>query len=343
MSNPLDTPVISVVLPVYNGEAFLYDAVKSILDQSYRNFELIIINDGSTDQSEKVILSFSDPRIKYHKNETNLGLIAVLNHGIKLAQGEFIARMDADDLCLPARFEKQLNYLDQHPDVGVVGSWYYGFPSVPLVEVKGSDNNDRLRTILLFAPCFCHPAVMIRKSVLTENDLSYSTEAKHLEDYDLWIRMSKFTKFSNVQAFLFKYRNHSGQISNNFNDIQKTSGNAIRRKYLKVLGFNFSEEELATHNLIANNTFITTVEQLNNIEKWLNALIDQNKKNNTIEPGVFNNFMAKMWFDSCGNSNLGLKAFNHFWRSALSAYYPLTFSDKFKLFVKCVLRSFKKN
>ena len=118
---------ISVVMAVFNGGMYLRDSIQSILDQSLTNFEFIIIDDKSVDDSAKIITSFSDPRIRHIRNQTNLGLAASLNKGIKLAKGEYIARMDADDISLPNRLEIQANYLDFHPDISVVGSYVQTF------------------------------------------------------------------------------------------------------------------------------------------------------------------------------------------------------------------------
>ena len=115
-------PLISVILPAYNAERFLEEAIDSILAQTYKNFELIVLNDGSTDRTEEIILSYNDPRIRYIKNESNLKLIKTLNKGIALARGKYIARMDADDISLPTRFEKEIEFMEIHPDIGVCSS-----------------------------------------------------------------------------------------------------------------------------------------------------------------------------------------------------------------------------
>ena len=117
-------PVISVILPVYNAERFLREAIDSVLKQTFVDFEFIILNDGSTDKTEDIILSYKDPRIRYVKNEKNLKLIKTLNKGVDMARGKYIARMDADDISLPERFEKEVAYLEAHPDVAVVSCYH---------------------------------------------------------------------------------------------------------------------------------------------------------------------------------------------------------------------------
>ncbi|MFT5919102.1 MAG: glycosyltransferase involved in cell wall biosynthesis, partial [Granulosicoccus sp.] len=117
-----EIPLVTVLLPVYNAEKFLEQAIRSVLDQTFTEFEFLIINDGSTDRSEEIIVSFNDSRIRYIKNETNLKLIKTLNKGIEFASGKYIARMDADDISLPTRFEQQVALLEKQPEIGVCGT-----------------------------------------------------------------------------------------------------------------------------------------------------------------------------------------------------------------------------
>src|ERR1700741_216548 len=234
--------LVSVLMPAYNAAAFIGEAISSILDQSYTNFELIIINDGSTDSTENEIALFEDERIHYFKNEKNIGLIASLNNGIDLCKGEFIVRMDADDICIFERIEKQVQFMQQNPGVAVAGSWYYAFTLADGVEVTGKKDPDILKSTLIFNTPLCHPATIIRKSILDKYKLRYDPEYRHLEDYELWMRISKYAQLSNVQEFLFRYRSHDTQISVQHNQYQKDKADALRGKYLEEMGFVFSEE-----------------------------------------------------------------------------------------------------
>ncbi|RYY60596.1 MAG: glycosyltransferase [Chitinophagaceae bacterium] len=187
-------PLVSVILPVYNCEAYLDQAVASILSQSYQHLELIAINDGSTDGSLKILESFlNDPRIRIINNLKNEGLIFTLNRGISLSSGELIARMDGDDISLPERFTEQVAYLEQHPDVTVVAT------RIRLVDEKGNDlgnwkqeyertSPDSIRSYLHWNNCIAHPTVMVRAAEL--KSFRYDPRQKLSEDYDLWLRMS---------------------------------------------------------------------------------------------------------------------------------------------------------
>lgn len=188
----MSTPAITVLLPAYNSEAFLAEAIRSVLGQEYTNFELLIINDGSTDNTEQVIRSFTDPRIVYNRNERNSGLIFTLNKGIELAKGRYIARMDADDICLPGRFAQQLALLESDATLAMAAA------PVIFIDEKGNETGiwqlDRntttpasIKKIMPYENCIAHPTVMARTDIL--RSLRYSANQKNIEDYDLWLRM----------------------------------------------------------------------------------------------------------------------------------------------------------
>jgi glycosyltransferase involved in cell wall biosynthesis len=326
---------ISVILPSYNAEKFLADAIDSILKQTYTQFELLLIDDGSTDSTAEIISKFKDDRILYIKNEKNLGLIATLNKGIELSKGEFIARMDADDISLPQRFEKQLAYFSQQPTAAACGSWYLNFNGRTSKRIV-KDDNDWLRANLLFTSCLCHPSTMIRKEVLTKNNIHYRQDYKHAEDYDLWIEISKVSKLGNVQEFLFKYRSHSQQVSEQNRTTQKSSAAIIRRNYLTFLQIPFSEEEFRIHEIIANNELIRSADELAKLEKWLLKLSVADHS-----PG-FSAFIGKTWFDACGMTTLGISSYHTFFRSQLAQFFPASRAQKMRLLAKCAVRKYKK-
>ncbi len=326
-------------MPVYNGEAFLREAIDSILSQELTGFELIVVNDGSTDKSEDIILSYKDPRIVYVKKEKNSGIIDTLNLGLEKSQGKYIVRMDADDVSLPGRFAKQVAFMEEHPVVGAAGTAYRS------ISAKGSKNfyvytePEALRTLLLFNSCLCHPSVIIRKDVLTENKIRYSDHYKHAEDYDLWVQISKVSKLTNLPEILLNYRHHEKQGTQVHNTVQKASAAAIRKRYLQELGFSCNEEQLKVHSIIGSGQLINTKEILGEVENWFLHLVFENIEKNIIQPKHFNAVIGKMWFDSCGMTNLGLYAFNTFRRSGLSSLHP---GGRMKLLAKCMLRSSKK-
>ncbi|WP_121355477.1 glycosyltransferase family 2 protein [Flavisolibacter nicotianae] len=184
-------PEVSVILPVYNGETYLNEAIDSILAQSFTDFELLLINDGSTDSSEQIILSYSDPRIRYLKNEKNKGLIYSLNYAVSEAKGKYIARMDADDIALPQRLEKQVQHLRQK-NVAVLATRVNLIDASgnPLPDWQADKSNITFKEIKKYLPlnnCLAHPTVMANADIFKR--YPYRENQKYSEDYDVWLRL----------------------------------------------------------------------------------------------------------------------------------------------------------
>lgn len=334
-------PEISVVLSAFNAGNYLTECMKSILSQTYTNFEFIIVNDGSTDNSEEIITSFKDKRIIYIKNEINRGLIFSLNKGLSAAKGKYIARMDADDIALNIRLQKQLDFFQENNRSIVVGSDYYLLKKNKLTHIKNINNSDYQKAMLLFSPCFCHPTVMM-KNIFSDNSLGYKSEYKHAEDYKLWTDLVFKGGFGNVDAPLLKYRSHTSQISANHKTEQLKISEKIREDYYKNIGLKFSDIELKALHIVGNNTFITSVATLNNIESAMINLTTQNRNLKFLNENALQNLLHKFWLDSCGNTSLGLKAFTIFTSSELFRTQKKSARQLIKLIGKCLIRKFRK-
>jgi glycosyltransferase involved in cell wall biosynthesis len=208
-------PLVSVVLPVHDGEQYLAAAIDSILSQTHANLELIVIDDGSRDSSAAIAASFAaDPRLRVVRNERNLGLVATLNRGLGLARGEFIARMDADDVAAPERLALQLQRMIDDPGIAVLGT------NITFADATGSVvgrprslpcGPALVRWRLLRGTCLYHPTVMLRRAAL--GDERYSAEYIHAEDYDLWLRLSRRHRLDNLPQSLLLHRRHGQSVS----------------------------------------------------------------------------------------------------------------------------------
>lgn len=204
---------ISVIMPVFNSSLYLKDAVDSILNQTFVDFELIIIDDGSTDDSLKLIKSFNDPRILVVESSENKGIVEVLNLGIAMSKGKYIARMDSDDISYKNRLAVQYEFMEANPEILMCGSFY---------KILGTDNivkfpttSEEIKVQLLFRNTFGHSTVMFRSSVIIDMDLKYVDDFKYAEDYELWSRFAKHGKLANIPCDLIEYRIHPAQISTN--------------------------------------------------------------------------------------------------------------------------------
>lgn len=204
-------PKVSVIMPVYRNAKHVEQAVESILRQTYSDFELILIDDASDDETVSLLRSFTDPRIIRIEKEKNTGYTESLNMGLERARGEYIARMDGDDISLPARFEKQVALMDANPGVIVCGTWYRIAGTHK--EVHPPSGHDAIRIAFLDGNALAHASVMIRKATLDQHKLRYNTGMEPAEDYDLWVRMSALGQLHNIPEVLLEYRVHDAQVS----------------------------------------------------------------------------------------------------------------------------------
>jgi len=211
-------PALSVAMSVYNGARFLGPAIESVLAQDFTDFEFLILDDGSTDDSPRIIRAFAekDARIRPILRE-NRGLIASLNEMLACAAAPIVARMDADDICRHTRFSRQFEFLAAHPEYGVVGTWAEDIDENNLpypVRVKDHpvDHEAFLAAIERCEPLICHPAAMFRKD-LVRSVGSYHAAFRHCEDYDLWLRLASVTRLGNVPERLIRYRHYENQVS----------------------------------------------------------------------------------------------------------------------------------
>ena len=280
-------PMVSVLLPVYNAEKYLSEAIDSILNQTYANFEFIIINDGSIDNSEKIILSYNDRRIRYIRNEKNIRLVASLNKGIQLARGRYLVRMDADDISMPNRIEKQVTFMENNLKVGVCGSYLRVFGDERRVVISKLPIMDKdIRASLLVRNSLGHPNVIIRKSTLTVNGVCYDERFYRMEDWGLWITLMPKCKFANCPEVLLNYRwvNTSESRINTKDEKHLIISMKVVKLFFSQLAIDCSDYELEmiTSIIKAPHVYNMTKKQLND------AIVILNKKLSDIEDKIPN-------------------------------------------------------
>lgn len=228
LDNGSNSPKVSVVMPVYNTNPEILKAtIRSVLSQTFSDFEFLVLNDCSTNQDvESTILSFRDKRIRYFVNDKNLGISDSRNKLIDLARGEYLAVVDHDDISLPERFEKEVHYLNENPEVGVVSSWIKIIGKNKIVCDRTEDKE--IKEDLLTKFCIFHPAAMIRKCVLIDNNIKYEKEFFPSEDYAIWCRLMSKTKFHVLPKILFEYREHKQRTSLKFREKLRHMAYVIR-------------------------------------------------------------------------------------------------------------------
>ena len=249
--------LVSVIIPVYNSSKYLKQAIKSVQDQTYQNWELIAINEfGSNDGSADIVKSFmkNDKRIHLVQNEERLGLAESLNKGFRLAHGEYLARLDADDLAHETRFEKQVSFMEEHPEVGICGTYQHHFGENVNWIHRPPVTSDECKASLLFGCDICHSTLMLRKASVDKYHLFYDKEFL-AEDYELWTRAVRVVEFANIPEVLGEYRVGDDNITNE-----------------KKEKLNIESGEIVAANLKSNLNFIVPKEKVHYFEGWENPL-----------------------------------------------------------------------
>lgn len=295
----MHTPRVTVLMPVYNGEHYLREAINSILQQSFSDFELLIIDDGSTDSSHEIIKSYSDPRIRLIKNESNLGISVSLNIGFGLARGKYLARMDSDDICLPDRLARQITFLEEHPKVGICGTWVETFGETVSQIFRYPVEPDVIKCEHIFGPMLAHPSVMMRREILAISVTFYDPAYKRAQDFELWVRLSKHTLLANIGEVLLLYRSHHDQVGNFHKQEQLEFAGKVRLAQLNSLGIIPTEEEFKLHQLISQRQFVAEKEFLEKTEKWFCKLISANKAEKIFSEPSFSKVLSERWLEIC--------------------------------------------
>lgn len=236
------SPTLSVIMPCYNSEKFIEVSVRSILEQTFDDFELIIIDDASTDSTIQRLEQINDARIRIIKKQKNTGITDSLNLALKIASGKYIARMDSDDISEKERFEKQIQYLEHNTEVVLCGSWYKTFPDGSIARLP--EKHDEIKIWLLYSNAICHPSVMFRKQFFIDHFLNYNKNSEPAEDYELWTRVVGIGKIANVPRILLHYRLHNQQVSYERSQIQKRTADQCRIRMLHYLKPTLTEEEV---------------------------------------------------------------------------------------------------
>ena len=309
----MNQPRISVLLPSYNSGDTLGDAIASVLAQSFGDFELLVLDDGSAQPASAP----SDPRIAVLRSDRNLGLSRQLNLGIDRARGEFIARLDADDIAHPQRFEQQLAFLLDHPEIGICGSQAQLFDAGGEREIWDYPTSPQeCHATLFLRSCFLHPGVMIRTSILREYGLRYDESYAVAQDYELWFRLLEVTRGANLPACLTSYRVSDSQLTRAHSETKTRETRQIRERLLGRLGVGGLDlyERILSDEWEESATFYAEV------AGWLNKV---QAANNLFPEPAFGRLLAEMFFARCQCASR--RGFD-----GLAAYQQLDFARHFR-------------
>lgn len=292
-------------MPVFNGQEYLQEAIDSVLDQSFSDFEFIIIDDGSSDATIDILADYEkqDSRIVIRRFEQNQGISTSLNYGMYQARGQFIARMDADDISRVDRLEKQVEFLNMHSEIDVCGTW---------VELTGNSageiwryplSHDAICAGMIFANTLVHSTVMFRADSIKKYKISYDENTQYAQDYELWSRILPFVKFANLGIPLLKYRVYMQDDHGLKLEKQLETKSQVLHRLLSSLAVKFSQEEFDLHQQLGLHQYKDDEEFFLDSRIWLEKLLKANMERKLVLPPIFSKELGRYWTEVCIHSN----------------------------------------
>lgn len=331
----MEKPLVSVVMGCYNSEKYIRESIDSILSQTIHDIEFIIIDDCSKDDTVSIIQSYKDKRIRLILNKENRGLGYNLNYGLKISNGKYIARMDADDISLPNRFEEQIKYLEKNREVVCVGTWSKKIGEINIFTklfspyIKTKCDYEMLKALVLFGTPMMHPSVMFNGDIIRKEHINYDPEYRKAQDYELWSRIIWQYRLANIPKVLLHYRYSQDQASNKNRSEQVSLSNNIYKRLLKlVLKREPRQHELEIHKMIATRSQLNK-EEIQDSVVWLLYLYKCICKLDIIQPDCFAHFVSDRWVAICRDS---LKRKERLKGFRFLGYNRLTLSRLIKLY-----------
>jgi glycosyltransferase involved in cell wall biosynthesis len=319
----MNRPLVSIVMPVYNAEKYLRMAIESILNQSYTNLEFIVVNDGSTDNSKAIILSYQDARIRFFENSVNCGIVATRNRGLEEVKGKYIAVLDSDDISLPERLRLQVEFLEKNPDYGMCGSYFQTIDeNGQLLKKAQFPTNDKdLRSNIIIHNCICHSTVMMRSDLAKE--IKYETGFDVIEDYVLWYKISQRAKIINLPVYTTYYRIHGNNVSTTRNNHMYNVVKKLYSRILEDLKIKFSPEELELHAnfLNYNISFFKEKSKIKDLENWTARLLSKIDKDINLNEIIIYKIIAKRWIVICNHT----RNYNNLLQNKLISKHPFVY------------------
>lgn len=336
--NNATLPEISVVMPVYNAEKYLNEAIDSVLNQTYSSFELIILNDKSTDSSKAIIESYlaKDSRIVFIDKETNVGPANLRNEGFDLARGTYIALLDADDIAKPTRFEKQIAILKNNPEIGVCGTWFTTFGDKEKSKViQHPEKHNQIKVNFLIDCTIGNSTAFFRKNIL--GNIRYDKEYVPVEDYHLWSRLIVKTQFYIIQESLVDYRIHDSNISQTKIDNVKRSNRRIKIGLLKQFGIEENNPKINTFIYLIEGQKGLDFEEIKLVSECYNHFINQNNILENFDATLLEKMLQKaigrIIRKASKQSNSQIKFYKE---KFAQAYSKLAFTDKILIQIKAI-------
>lgn len=296
-----ELPTISVLMSTYNTpKEWLSDAIESILNQTFSDFEFIIVDDCSVEGIEIFKSKYKDSRIIWMRNEKNLGLTKTLNKALKVAKGKYIARMDADDISLPMRFQMQVDFMEKNPDIIACGSYRRAFGNEDKDECWNIPRTREEQQIMLFFyNCgLTHPTAMFRKEMLDKWNIFYNENYTKAQDYGIWVQCTRYAPLAMIPKVLLQYRKSNQQISVAGRQSQLENDRKVKIDQLEMLGIKATEDEKDMHVFFCRGKMIRKV---SDTKRWVERLKDANNTTMYFDQKLFSKILNRYWYECCKN------------------------------------------
>lgn len=289
-----NNPMISVIMSTYNEEKYIETSLKSLLNQTFKDFEIIIVDDASTDHTRQLIQGLQDKRIHLISNEENQGLTKNLNKALQYVTGKYIARMDGDDIAFPKRFEKQYQYMEKHPDTMLVSCYTKSFGDSDLVFAL-PDNSEVLKVRMLVRPVYAHPGFMMRRELI-ESGYRYNEEYRTAQDYEFASRVAEKYKIGLVPEVLLLYRVHKKQISAKAGNQQFNNADRIRKRQLERLGIQLSKTEWQDYQKLVKEEKVNGLEDFDRVYEIIQKMVSCNVKTKIYDAKIMEKTLKQMLY-----------------------------------------------
>ena len=302
------TPLVSVVVPTYNAGSYVFEAVASILAQDFTDFELLLIDDGSTDNTATVLEPFmADARVRILKNDQNIGLINTLHRAYAECRASLIARMDADDICHPERLGRQVTFLNNHPEVSIVGGAIRFFGNVAPNVFQFPTNHVSIRPAMLFYCPLAHPALMFRRELVEQGLIHYDDDFRHAEDYHLWSRLLLRVTSANLPEVVLDYRLHARQVSSESSGKQYAASLRVRKQMLLECGLTPTAEEIMLHESVILERPLDGANYLPLLSQWFHRLESINSISNYWDSSALHLLLKSKFLDTAQRVGANLR------------------------------------
>lgn len=338
---------VTVLMSVYNGESFLRKAIESILNQTYQDIEFVIYDDCSTDSTQRIISSYKDSRICYRRNDSNRGLTFNLADGVNRSEAKYIVRMDADDIAFPERIKSQVEWMNCHPDISIMGTSVAYFCEKPGdcgISHQPCDN-EAIKAKLFIDFTLMHPSIIIRRKSLVNHGINYNPEYRYSQDHALYFDCIKAgLKFANLPTPLLYMRAHEGSISRHRHTAQQECSCMARTRFLHATGIGngLSEDMIAVYNSFASGEFPKSKQDVGLLEQFAIKVCSNPATQNYFDTDVLLDTMAKKLIDysyqASGHKGLKSAAFKGFNTVLSSGENPIGIKRQIKFLLRLLLK-----